>query len=126
MVKKRWYDSDPTISMAVSLLHNAAQTDQIKTTDYIFKLLEEQGAVEAYNLAKPLTVTYIFPFARREKLEQSTWRLLEILKNLPKDLQVEMALAMIQFIYRLESGGDIPAMEAAAHFRDQMQTGQGA
>lgn len=123
MVKKRWYDNDPTISMAVSLLHNAAQADQIRTTDYIFRLLEGQGIVEAYNLAKPLTVTYIFPFSRREKLEQSTWRLLEILKNLPQALQVEMALNIIQFVYKLESGGDIPAEEAEAHFKARMQTG---
>jgi hypothetical protein len=95
----------------------------VKTADYIFKLLEQQGALGEHQLGKTITISYLFPFTRREKLEQTTWRLLEILKHLPKDLQLEMALNMIQFIYKLDSGLDLSVEEAEARLRAQLKSG---
>ncbi|MBX2860577.1 MAG: hypothetical protein KTR14_05045 [Vampirovibrio sp.] len=104
MVKKRWYDKDPTTSMAVSLLQNANKRDQLKTTKYIYQQLEQEGYLDNPDITKTFEGTYIFPFRRRQKLEQSASRLLEVLKHLPTDVQVEMSLHMINFMYLLDSG----------------------
>ncbi len=96
------------MSMAVSLLHNASKPVQVKTAEHLFALLEAQKILEMHNVGKPLTMSYLLPFYRREKLEQSTWRLLELLKHLPREVQAEMALNIIQFIYQVESGAALP------------------
>ncbi len=98
--------------MAVSLLHNATQADQVKTADHLFDILETQGILERYSVEKPLAMSYLAPFYRREQLEQSAWRLLEILKHLPKAVQAEMALNIIQYIYQLDQ------LDAGAACRD--------
>ncbi len=104
MVKKRWYDQEPTISMAVSLLQNASTKKKIQTSQYVLDWLGDEGALESQEIAKLLKPVLLFPFLRRESLNQSTWQLLEVMKELPKDLQLEVSLNMIQFIYKLDSG----------------------
>ncbi len=104
MLKKRWYDQEPTTSMAVSLLQNASIEAQLQTTDYILTFLKDENILEESRIQATLNTTSLLPFLRQDPLQQSTWRLLEIMKALPKELQLEVALNMIQFIYTLDSG----------------------
>ncbi len=105
-MNKRWYDHDPTLSMAVSLLQNASKPDQFRTVKYIMGLLERDEILKQYRkeIGDPLRLSYIFPANRRRDMETSTWRLLEILKLLPETIQMEMALSIINYIYLLDAG----------------------
>lgn len=105
-MNKRWYDHDPTISMAVSLLLNASKADQLRTVQYTLNLLERDEILRQYRseIGDPLRVSYLFPFNKRRNMEQGTRRLLEILKLLPQSIQLEMALSMINYIYLLDAG----------------------
>ncbi|MBY0403770.1 MAG: hypothetical protein K2X66_07705 [Cyanobacteria bacterium] len=105
-MNKRWYDHDPTISMAVSLLLNASKSDQLQTVKYTINLLERDEVLKHYRkeIGDPLRVSYMFPLNRRRNMEQSTRRLLEILKRLPPNIQVETAVSMINYIYLLDAG----------------------
>lgn len=105
-MNKRWYDHDPTLSMAISLLMNASKTDQIRTSKYIMNLLEKDELLKRHRQEKgdPLAIAYMFPENKRRNMEESCRRLLEILKRLPFDVQLEMALSMINYIYLLDAG----------------------
>lgn len=105
-MNKRWYDHDPTISMAISLLQNASKPDQFRTVKYIIGLLERDEILNQYKkeIGDPLRVSYLFPFNKRRNMEPSTRRLLEILKLLPESIQLEMALSIINYIYLLDAG----------------------
>ena len=52
-MQKRWYDMDPSVSLAVSLLENADEKLQLECADYIIeKAIENHNKLEiAENLA---------------------------------------------------------------------------
>lgn len=105
-MNKRWYDHDPTVSMAVSLLLNAGRRDQQRTVHYAINLLERDEVFAQFRkeIGDPLRITYMFPNNRRRNMESGTRRLLEILKLLPYSIQLDMALNIINYIYLLDAG----------------------
>ncbi len=110
-MKHRWYDNDPTLSMAVSLLQNASRIHQEMTAHYIRRHMERESILEKERLGPPGQLLFLFPFLRRNRLEKDAWELLEMMKRLPKDIQLELALMMINYIYMLDAGTQPPAQE---------------
>lgn len=110
-MKKRWYDQDPTLSMAVSLLQNAEPTHQEMTAKYLLKYLERHHVLDKHEMSRN-QLHFIFPFMRRSRLNPYAWQLLEVMKRLPRTLQLEVALMMINHVYLLDSGMD-PDLELA-------------
>ena len=102
-MKKRWYDQDPTLSMAVSLFQSALPARQEMTAKYLMKYLERHHVLDNYDM-KRNQLYFIFPFVRRNHLNVHAWHLLEVIKRLPRTLQLELALMMINHIYLLDSG----------------------
>ena len=49
---------------------------------------------------------FIFPFLRRSRLNLYAWQLLEVMKRLPRTMQLEVSLMMINHVYLLDSGMD--------------------
>ena len=111
-MNQRWYDRDPTLSMAVSLLQNASKTHQEMTARYVNLFLEREHLMEKHLEMEPGKLQFLFPFMRRNRLEKSAWSALETIKRLPKDVQLEVALAMINYIYILDAGGAPPTVES--------------
>ncbi|MGE0200324.1 MAG: hypothetical protein AB7P76_05080 [Candidatus Melainabacteria bacterium] len=103
MRKKRWYDNEPTLSMAVSLLQNAPASHQEMTARYLLGVLERESILAQYQLDKN-SVHFVFPFLKRARLNVHAWKLLEVMKKLPRNRQLELALGVINYIYMLDSG----------------------
>lgn len=103
MSKKRWYDNDPTLSMAVSLLQNAIPVYQEMTAKYILKYMEREGILKEYSLTNQ-QIRFVFPFIKRNRMNQDAWEMMETLKRLPRQLQLDVSLQMINYIYMLDSG----------------------
>ena len=105
-MNQRWYDHDPTVSMAVSLLLNDNKRDQQRPVHYILNLLERDEVFAQFrqHIGDPLRITYLFPNSRRRDMASGTRRLLEILKLLPYSIQLDMSLNMINYIYLLDAG----------------------
>lgn len=104
-MKHRWYDNDPTLSMAVSLLQNANRVHQDLTARYIMHLIEGENLLDSDALrTREDRIRFIFPVNFRQKLDVQSRRLLEVLKRLPADVQQRMAVQMIQYIYVLDAG----------------------
>ncbi|MEI7473976.1 MAG: hypothetical protein WCK67_04285 [bacterium] len=95
---KRWYDGDPTVSMAISLLRNASQDKQT----LVFNLIKDKG-VELGIEVTTRTFKGFGLFKNRwydsdEKLSNA----MEVLRHCPTDIQKKVALDMINYLYNLE------------------------
>ncbi|HEY9746005.1 MAG TPA: hypothetical protein V6C99_07290 [Oculatellaceae cyanobacterium] len=114
-MQNRWYDNDPTLSMAISLLQNASKTHQELAARYMFKLMESRNLLDkAEQGSKSERVRFIFPTFRRSRFEMHARHLVELLKHLPTETRQELALQLINYVYILDCGMsdfDIPGQE---------------
>jgi hypothetical protein len=96
---KRWYDQDPTVSLAVSILRNASIQNQKLTAEFIIK----KG--EAYNISEVRSKS---PnpgiFSRRwYDIEESVYKALEFLRVADPDVQKALAIATINYLCELDN-----------------------
>jgi hypothetical protein len=104
-MKQRWYDNDPTLSMAISLLQNASKTHQEMAARYMFQLMQSRGLMDRAELrTKDDRVRFIFPSFRRSRFEMHARHLVELMKHLNASDQQDMALQLINYIYILDCG----------------------
>lgn len=101
---RRWYDHDPTLSMAISLLQNAPKDDQKKTAQYILGLLTPDDPHQRALPENAMWVSSLFTDRKRSQWDEDTSRMMEVLKNSTEDVQMEMSIRIINYVYLLESG----------------------
>ena len=92
---KRWYDVDPTVSLAVSLMRNANVITQYKCADLIIQTSKENGLDMSENI---LTDAFTYVLRRWYDTDQKIAEAFEYLKSLPEELQKEVALKIIQLL----------------------------
>jgi hypothetical protein len=104
-MKQRWYDHDPTLSMAISLLQNASHTHQEMAARYMFQVMESHHVLDSAELrTKEDRVRFIFPSFRRGRFEMHARHLVELMKHLSAETQQDMAVQLINYIYILDCG----------------------
>lgn len=96
---KRWYDVDPTVSLAVSLMRNANIITQYKCADLIVKKSKENGIDLSENV---ITDAFNYVLRRWYDTDQKIAEAFEYLKLLPVDIQKETALALINLLQEEE------------------------
>ena len=97
---KRWYDVDPTVSLAVSLMRNASIITQYDCADLILNKSKEHGIDLADNiLTDAFTYVLIIWYDTDQKIAES----FEYLKWLPVDVQKEVALELINLLQEAET-----------------------
>ena len=99
-MNKRWYDIDPTVSLAVSLMRNANVMTQYKCADFIVKKSKENGIDLTENI---LTDAFNYVLRRWYDTDQKIAEAFEYLKLLPEDLQKETALEIINLLQEEET-----------------------
>ena len=99
-MNKRWYDIDPTVSLAVSLMRNANLLSQYKCADLIVKKSKENGIDLSENI---LTDAFNYVLRRWYDTDQKIAEAFEYLKLLPIDLQKETALELINLLQEEET-----------------------
>ena len=98
---KRWYDVDPTISLAVSLMRNANIITQYKCADLIVKTAQENG----FNLSEnPITDAFTYILRRWYDTDQKIAEAFEYLKLLPLPVQKAVSLEIINLLQIEEAG----------------------
>ena len=97
---KRWYDIDPTVSLAVSLMRNANIMTQYKCADLIVKKSKENGIDLSDNI---LTDAFNYVLRRWYDTDQKIAESFEYLKLLPEVLQKETAIEIINLLQEEES-----------------------
>ena len=97
---KRWYDIDPTVSLAVSLMRNANIMTQYKCADLIVKKSKDNGVNLADNI---LADAFSYVLRRWYDTDQKIAESFEYLKSLPEELQKEVALDLINLLQEEEA-----------------------
>ncbi len=92
---KRWYDVDPTVSLAVSLMRNANILTQYKCADLIVQTSKENGIDLSENI---LTDAFNYILRRWYDTDQKIAEAFEYLKILPLDIQKSIALDIINLL----------------------------
>lgn len=97
---KRWYDVDPTISLAVSLMRNANIMTQYKCADLIVKKSKDNGIDLSENI---LTDAFNYVLRRWYDTDQKIAESFEYLKSLPQELQKEVSLDIINLLQEADT-----------------------
>ncbi len=92
---KRWYDVDPTVSLAVSLMRNANILTQYKCADLIIKTSKDNGIDLSENI---LTDAFTYVLRRWYDTDQKIAESFEYLKLLPIEIQKSVALDIINLL----------------------------
>jgi len=94
-MNKRWYDIDPTVSLAVSLMRNSNINNQYKCADLILKKSKDNGLDLSENI---LTDAFNYVLRRWYDTDQKIAESFEYLKLMPEELQRETALELINLL----------------------------
>ena len=98
-MNQRWYDIDPTVSLAVSLMRNANIITQYKCADLIVNKSKDNGINLAENI---LSDAFNYVLRRWYDTDQKVAEAFEYLKLLPEELQKETALDLIALLEKEE------------------------
>lgn len=97
---KRWYDVDPAISLAVSLIQSANEANQIKCVDFIIDYAKQRGVKpRAHNLND----TFNYILRRWYDREKSISEAFDYFESSSLDLQKELALEIISLLQLSEA-----------------------
>ena len=99
-MNKRWYDIDPTVSLAVSLMRNANILTQYKCADLIIRASKDHGIDHSENI---LTDAFNYVLRRWYDTDQKIAESFEYLKLMPEEIQKETALEIINLLQEEET-----------------------
>ena len=98
MYSARWYDDDPTLSLAISLLRNSKKEIQINAANFIIRNAEKRDIKISSNLSKILKI-----FTRRWYDYHKTLSMaFQYLQNASENEQKEIAVELINYLYKIE------------------------
>lgn len=92
---KRWYDVDPTVSLAVSLIRNTNETTQLKCADFIIDYAKKNSVQLPSNSLND-AFNYILRrwYDKDKKIAES----FEYFEAAPIEVQKEISLEVINFL----------------------------
>ena len=99
-MNKRWYDVDPTVSLAVSLMRNANVMTQYKCADLIVSKSKENGIDMSENI---ISDAFNYVLRRWYDTDQKIAESFEYLKLMPDNIQKDTALSIINLLQEEET-----------------------
>ncbi len=99
-IKRRWYDEDPTISLAVSMLEKADKSIQILCAKFI---KDKSHSFNIYIEENKLEDAFIYLCKRWYDEDKEISDAFEYLKLMPFELQKETALEIIEKLQEKKS-----------------------
>lgn len=98
-VSHRWYDHDPTVSLAVSILRNISQEKQLLVADLII----ENAKKHNLQLKEKNFMQKIQTFCKRwYDFDEKMYNALEYLRISPPEVQKTLSLEIINYLCSFE------------------------
>lgn len=97
-MKQRWYDKDPTVSLAISLLKNSNDDVKQVCSESIIKLLQEHGVTLPTSLFSKINST----FKRWYDEDKTLSSAMEHLRVADSKLRKEISIEIIQLLQKAE------------------------
>lgn len=95
MQHKRWYDIDPTVSLAVSLMRNSNEATQLKCAELIMECAKSKGLKPPSN---SLNNAFNYILRRWYDKDKNIAESFEYFQDAPLDVQKEISLEVINFL----------------------------
>ncbi len=99
MNNKRWYDQEPTISLAVSLIQNSKQDTQLECAKLIKEKAQDYGVVLQSNLFGAFNYVLHRWYDINEELSEA----FGYLKEADEDTRKQIAIEIIAFLEKAET-----------------------
>lgn len=93
-MNKRWYDIDPTVSLAVSLLRNSDESTRKDCAEFIIKNAKNKGVVMKNNIVS----AFDYALRRWYDGEETIFEAMEYLRISPVEIQKELAFDIIEYL----------------------------
>ena len=93
-MNQRWYDKEPTLSLAISLLQNSNVEVRTKCADMVIEMAMQNGVVLPNDIKNAIEYLLRRWYDKDEILSQA----IEYIKNSNEKLRKEIALAIIEFL----------------------------
>lgn len=92
---KRWYDVDPTVSLAVSLIRNSDEETQLKCAEFIIDYAKQRGVKLKGN-----ALNDAFNYILRRWYDKNSLiaKAFDYFESAPLDLKKELALEVINLL----------------------------
>lgn len=97
---KRWYDVDPTVSLAVSLIRNANETTQLKCAEFIIDYARQRNVIPKN---KSLNEAFTYILRRWYDQDKQISEAFEYFQAAPSDIQKEISIEVINILQFSES-----------------------
>ena len=94
MNNQRWYDKEPTLSLAVSLLQNSELEVRHKCADLAIEIAMKNGVVLPNDIKSAVEYLMRRWYDKDEILSQA----MEYIKNSNENLRKQIAISMIDFL----------------------------
>lgn len=92
---KRWYDIDPTVSLAVSLIRNSNEQTQLRCADFIIDYAKQKDVKLQSN---PLNDAFTYILKRWYDKDKRICEAFEYFENAPLEIKKEISLEVINFL----------------------------
>lgn len=97
---KRWYDVDPTVSLAVSLMRNANEQAQLRCADFIIEYATQRNVQLKSNT---LNSAFNYILRRWYDKDKKTAEAFEYFEVSPQEMQREIAIEVISLLQLSET-----------------------
>lgn len=96
IMHKRWYDIEPTVCLAVSLIRSVDDNTQLKCADLIIDYAQERNVILRSNIIDS-AFEYIMKrwYDKDERMSQA----FDYFEEAPRDIQKEIALEVIKLLH---------------------------
>ena len=91
---KRWYDLDPTVSLAVKMLENSAKNIQLHCANFIIEEAKSRGA----NLSFENKESFNYLWKRWQDSDEKMFEAMEYFKIIDFETKKQLSLEVIDYI----------------------------
>lgn len=97
-MKNRWYDKEPTLSLAVSLMKNESVNIQVACAQLITEKAKNLGVIRQNNLLNAFNYVVLRWYENDERISEA----FEYLKAASDEVRREIAIEVIEYLQKIE------------------------
>lgn len=97
-MKNRWYDKEPTLSLAVSLMKNESVNIQVACAQLITEKAKNLGIIRQNNLLDAFNYVVLRWYENDERISEA----FEYLKAASDEVRREIAIEVIEYLQKIE------------------------
>ena len=97
-MKNRWYDKEPTLSLAVSLMKNESVNIQVACAQLITEKAKNLGVIRQNNLLDAFNYVVLRWYETDERISEA----FEYLKAASDEVRREIAMEVIKYLQKIE------------------------